>query len=196
MGGATTTTTTIISTPALVEISLEAQVDHDDLRDKIAEVVESGNRSPKVRVMDIIAQLSRELYEEGGKHHIQELLKLDLAQVKVTQHGLPLLHIAAGAGYSDDVLLLLNNGANVDLTDSDGNTALHLAAAASNPVICRLLLERGASMKIKNRHGQTPTDRARVGDIWAWKEDHDETIKVLKEFCREGQSHNPESGPR
>lgn len=120
--------------------------------------------------MDKVAQIWRELYEKGNNERICELLELDPNQAKVIQYGTSLLHIAAGSGFFEEVLLLLNAGADVGLvTETDGNTPLHNAAAGSHAQTCRILLNRGASTTITNRYGQKPIDCAKKGDIWAWE---------------------------
>jgi hypothetical protein len=132
--------------------------------------------------MDRVAQIWHELYEMGGKDRIRELLELDPNQAKATQHGTSLLHIAAGAGYSDEVLLLLNAGADVNSSDECGDTPLHNAACGSHPKTCHILLDQGASTEITNRRGEKPIDCARRGNVWAWEEDFNQTISVIEEF--------------
>jgi len=44
---------------------------------------------------------------------------------------------------------LLNNGANVNVRNSDGNTPLHVAAAEGRAAVASLLIERGASVNVK-----------------------------------------------
>ena len=57
--------------------------------------------------------------------------------------------------------LLLNYGANPNLTDSAGRTPLHIAVAEKeNQKLVSLLLERGADPRIKDRSGRTAFDYA------------------------------------
>lgn len=93
------------------------------------------------------------------------------------------LQVAAGNGHENVVRLLLELGANIDATDSDGETALHTAAGGGNmgieaafakargkavdsPVssgheaVVRLLLEKGADVKATLRSGETPLHHA------------------------------------
>jgi len=69
------------------------------------------------------------------------------------------LHIAAADCDSDLVELLLQHGANVDVTDADGNTALHHSIVYRwNDVksVVYVLLEKKADVNIVNRSGETP----------------------------------------
>ena len=57
--------------------------------------------------------------------------------------------------------LLLNYGANPNLTDSAGRTPLHIAVAEKeNQKLVSQLLERGADPRIKDRSGRTAFDYA------------------------------------
>ena len=68
--------------------------------------------------------------------------------------------IAAGDGNMAQVNQYLNNGANVNFQDHNGNTALHLAVQNNHFDIIKFLLERGASMTIQNQAGNTALDIA------------------------------------
>eukprot|EP00397_Hematodinium_sp_SG-2012_P015933 GEMP01016237.1.p1 GENE.GEMP01016237.1~~GEMP01016237.1.p1 ORF type:complete len:639 (+),score=116.43 GEMP01016237.1:273-2189(+) len=80
-----------------------------------------------------------------------------------------LLHIAARKGFADVVHVLLNNGANVAVTNNSGDTALHVACAMSGckslgaasglhyPLeIAQLLVEAGSDVCLANSVGDTP----------------------------------------
>jgi ankyrin repeat protein len=71
-----------------------------------------------------------------------------------------------------DVLLLIDSGANLNLTARDGSTALHKAAAEGYTEIVRTLLHHGADMSIKNQDGSLPL-------TLAIKNDHKDAIKLL-----------------
>ena len=98
-----------------------------------------------------------------------------------SKHKLPLL-AAADKDSSEVVELLLKYGAEIDVTDSDGNTALHHAIehcssqlsgyshevmALSNPTksVIDILLEKKADVNIPNNDGETPLYRAVYGDL-------------------------------
>lgn len=57
--------------------------------------------------------------------------------------------------------LLLNNGANPNLTNGLGETALHEACMFNNAGAVRLLLINGARTDIKDSHGNVPLDIAK-----------------------------------
>ncbi|XP_073541625.1 ankyrin repeat domain-containing protein 22 [Phyllobates terribilis] len=58
------------------------------------------------------------------------------------------------------IRLLLNAGANVNATDSGGNTALHYACKMKSQSIVPILLEAKADPHIKNEAGETCVDIA------------------------------------
>lgn len=66
-----------------------------------------------------------------------------------------LLHYAAKDGRSDIVELLIKNGANIDLQDSDENTPLLLAIRGNHFDLVAFLLESGADPRIKGQYQDT-----------------------------------------
>jgi ankyrin repeat protein len=79
--------------------------------------------------------------------------------------GRPPLHYAVNRYYIADwndtresspmIKLLLDEGANIDAQDIDGNTALHDAARSGKEDIFEQLQDRGAGLFIKNNFGLT-----------------------------------------
>ena len=66
------------------------------------------------------------------------------------------LHIAAKKGYADVVTFLVERGAKVNITDTEGNTPLILIIhKTGNLEITGRLLERGAAVNMQNRTGET-----------------------------------------
>ena len=70
-------------------------------------------------------------------------------------------------GDGDDMVdVLLSKGADVTLTNRNGQTALHFAASKANLHVARTLIQRKASTRIKDRRGQLPLHRAAaVGSV-------------------------------
>lgn len=67
--------------------------------------------------------------------------------------------------------VLIKNGANTSLADSDGKTPLHIAVEYDNLVFARMLIEKNAvDVSVKDKDGKTPLDYAESGEM----------IKLLK----------------
>lgn len=73
-----------------------------------------------------------------------------------------LLHLTVRQGEADrDVIeFLLNQGADLDKPDDEGNTALHLAINQGNRVIAKYLVQRGADIDKTDSAGRTPLQLA------------------------------------
>ncbi|MCG9130377.1 VCBS repeat-containing protein [Candidatus Poribacteria bacterium] len=66
------------------------------------------------------------------------------------------LHIAAEKGNIDVAMFLIENGANVNVADANGNTPLvFIINKTGNLNITERLLEKGASINLQNRTGET-----------------------------------------
>jgi len=102
----------------------------------------------------------------GGR--AQEVLQLlsDGANInaKCGQSGSTPLHTAVFYGRAKVVQTLLNHGADVSLTDKQGDSPLHLACSGARKTgreaIIRSLLQKGADIHDKDKHGRTPLHRA------------------------------------
>ncbi|XP_029285845.1 cyclin-dependent kinase 4 inhibitor C isoform X1 [Cottoperca gobio] len=68
---------------------------------------------------------------------------------------LTVMHDAARAGYIDSVRMLMDHGADINLTDDVGNLPLHLAAMEGNLEATQLLIERTANPQTPNGQGHT-----------------------------------------
>lgn len=66
------------------------------------------------------------------------------------------LHYAAMAGRLDDVLTLLQAGADIEARDRDGNTPLHEAARCNSTQVALALLQHGAQIHACDNEGSTP----------------------------------------
>lgn len=85
--------------------------------------------------------------------------------VRGAEQRTPLVALAlVGAGTDDQKVeiatILLDAGAEIDLTDEHGHTALMYAAAAPDPGLVRLLIERGADVNRAAPFGRVPLDFA------------------------------------
>jgi uncharacterized protein len=68
---------------------------------------------------------------------------------------------AAGPGLTERMILdtvtaAVDLGANIDATNSAGNTAVHLAASKGFRTVVEFLASKGARLDVKNQKGQTP----------------------------------------
>ena len=67
------------------------------------------------------------------------------------------LHIAAEKGNMDVAMFLIENGANVNVADVNGNTPLvFIINKTGNLKVIQRLLEKGARVNLQNRTGETP----------------------------------------
>lgn len=113
------------------------------------------------------------------------------AQVNAqNQQGLSPLHLAAHEGYDKMAKILIENGADVDLRDNDGDTPLHLAlggrrqTGGNDPLLqllglsvnpnaqnqerynmAVLMLQKGADYNINNKRGNSPLEVCRNGEL-------------------------------
>jgi Ankyrin repeats (3 copies) len=63
------------------------------------------------------------------------------------------LHIVTAKGYTECVKYLLDQGADLEAVDANGNTPLHLATGNGHIDIVELLLSRAASTFVHNTEG-------------------------------------------
>jgi ankyrin repeat protein len=88
------------------------------------------------------------------------------------KNGVTALMVYVWRDRKDAVAKLLNRGADVTLTDNDGDTALHGAAEMGNVEMARMLLAKGANVNAKNKVGGTPL-------MWGAVFGHDEVVREL-----------------
>ena len=67
---------------------------------------------------------------------------------------------AAKAGNTQRVSALLNQGANVNASNANGETALHAAASRDQVAVAQLLIQRGANINSQTTQGWTPLHSA------------------------------------
>lgn len=63
---------------------------------------------------------------------------------------------AAVFGKTEAAKILIEAGADINITNNDGSTALHTSAFFCRPEIVKMLLSKGANKTIKNKYGSTP----------------------------------------
>ncbi|XP_077250439.1 ADP-ribosylation factor GTPase-activating protein AGD3-like [Tasmannia lanceolata] len=74
--------------------------------------------------------------------------------------GCSLLHLACQTSDIGMIELLLQYGANINATDSKGQTPLHHSIIRGRTVFSKLLLSRGADTQAADKEGKTPLQRA------------------------------------
>ncbi|VXB16211.1 conserved hypothetical protein [Burkholderia sp. 8Y] len=84
-----------------------------------------------------------------------------------------LLHLAARTGAIEDIKILIEIGADIDVPGDLGNTPLHQAAMSGQVEAIKLLLKCGAKKHLKNEFEQTPLDVAVLSG-------RDEIIRIFK----------------
>lgn len=75
----------------------------------------------------------------------------------------PLMKVARYIGDGEQIhcaQLLLNNGANINHQDKQGNTAVHLAVETENVKLMQYLVSKNPDMTITNRNGKTARELA------------------------------------
>jgi ankyrin repeat protein len=97
------------------------------------------------------------------------------------QHAWP-LNYALSNGEYEIAKLLIEKGANVNSTQSDGSTPLHLAIYSIKYEIIELLVQKGADLNSKDEYGSTPLDIALQGQIIEENEvvEEKELVELLK----------------
>ncbi|MGH0135074.1 UNVERIFIED_CONTAM: hypothetical protein FKN15_056997 [Acipenser sinensis] len=68
------------------------------------------------------------------------------------------LHLACRSGHFETVLLLLENGASLNVRNKNGCTPCFFAAAGQHRSVCQLLIEWGCDFHAKDSRGQGPLD--------------------------------------
>lgn len=84
------------------------------------------------------------------------------------------LHLAAEKGYEDLVQALLEKGAPIEATATEGLTPLHVAARNGHMGTVQLLLDKGANMETKAEDDWTPLHSAT-------KKGHERVVRLLLE---------------
>lgn len=96
-----------------------------------------------------------EAIKDGDAGSVERYLRRGGDPDASVTEGHRLLHVAATAGKSDIVKLLIDAGANLGLGDKNGRTPLYCAIAAQTPGIARTLIEAGAPVDALTDDGCT-----------------------------------------
>ncbi|MBV1904659.1 MAG: ankyrin repeat domain-containing protein, partial [Pseudomonadales bacterium] len=89
--------------------------------------------------------------EENHPALVEPLMELVNIDLKTRSGNTPLL-LAAHAGSTEALVLLIEAGANLDMPNARGDTALISAAKSENLECAKLLLDAGANPSIRNRN--------------------------------------------
>ncbi|KAK3104827.1 hypothetical protein FSP39_011109 [Pinctada imbricata] len=92
---------------------------------------------------------------DGNLDVVQEIVKRSPGKIDQTVDGKTALHVSSFQGHNEVVAFLLENKADVNLTDNEGNTSLHHSAFGKEPAIMKLLLGSNADVDAVNKNGQT-----------------------------------------
>lgn len=123
---------------------------------------------------------------DKGEHPEAVLRLLELgADINVqSSKGKTALHCAAKAGFLKVINVLIENGANIDATDNNGETPLYEAIRSTiknrekQRAALEALLIKGANPNVKNRRGLTPLQVAQQ----MRRADADKVVEILKKY--------------
>ncbi|EGG17546.1 ankyrin repeat-containing protein [Cavenderia fasciculata] len=116
-----------------------------------------------------LEELNKMLYKAAGESNTFLLLELiasgadpnSLALDQGSNSFKTPLHNAVVNAQSQNMCMLIQNGAQSSTLDSNGNTGLHIAAQIGNSIGCILLIMKGVQLlSVPNRDGKTPLDLA------------------------------------
>lgn len=141
----------------------------------------------------------------AGDGEVMKLLLAAGADLNLkTKDGNTAMLFAAGVGYRDkqttgteaealDALkITLENGQDIQQTNSRGDTALHGAASRGADTIVAYLVEHGAKIDAESRSGQTPLDVAMGKGSFGLPVPRDSTVALLRKLgASEGKPRPP-----
>lgn len=97
--------------------------------------------------------------KEGKIEHVSSLLSVNPSLIAERDESkMALIHWAADRGDMPMIHLLVEKGADVNITDGDGQTPLHYAFACGHHECIRLLEELHADQNIRDNNGMLPSD--------------------------------------
>ena len=133
------------------------EIDYDLLeknRPKIAKMLlESGGDASSNAIK---AELVGNAVVRGNKEKIQKYLEegMNLNEA-INEDGSTALQVAAIFDRTEIALLLIENGADIEVKKNDGATALHVASFFGRVELVQTLLEKGADKTVKTNEGAT-----------------------------------------
>jgi ankyrin repeat protein len=116
----------------------------------------------------------RSVLLDGDVIRVRELLETygDVVERKLDRYDWKAIHFAALSGHADVVMLLIQNGADVNAVNKDKWTSLHLAAWKSHVEVAKLLIQNGADVNAVNKDN-------RMSLHFAAENGHVDTVKLL-----------------
>jgi Ankyrin repeats (many copies)/Zinc finger, ZZ type len=102
---------------------------------------------------------------EELKEMLKATVKRDMFISTKDNEGYTPLHEAARAGYREVVIVLLENGADINARTNIGVTPLHLAAMNDWSGVVRTLLDKDADMTVEDLRGGTPLASVKIPDV-------------------------------
>ncbi len=98
----------------------------------------------------------------SGNLEIATLLAKHVENIDLNSNvGTPLM-AAVYRNNNDIAKMLLDSGADVNITDAKGTTALHYAIKFKNADLIKVLVNNGADINLKDNKGLSPLDYAKI----------------------------------